>query len=121
MINALMVKNSQNNYNPLPKFGRDAPWLWRPNFRDVGSALSAIYLLENEMNQRYTRLKSANVLNVDNYNQIGSEPIHRIAIVFSNSTDLSGEKEQKSLFESTCQRICAMGKAVGIHLILERI
>ncbi|RUR75979.1 hypothetical protein ACF3DV_26475 [Chlorogloeopsis fritschii PCC 9212] len=113
-----MVKIIQNNYNSFPKFGKDTPWLWRPNFQDLNSALLAVCLLEDELNKRYTMLKSVKVVNIDNYNNIAAEPIPHIAVVFKNSTDLIGEKELKSLFESTCQRIVAMGKAVGIHLVL---
>ncbi len=112
-----MVKIIQNNYNSFPKFGKDAPWLWRPIFQDVTSALSALSLLEEEVNKRYTMLKSVKVLNIDNYNNIAPELIPHIAVVFKN-TDLIGDKEFKSLFESTCQRIITMGKAVGIHLVL---
>lgn len=119
--NAEMLKIIQNSYNSLPKFGRNAPWLWRPNFQDVSSALSALSLLEDEMNKRYRMLKGAKVLNLDNYNKIAAEPIHHIVVVFNNSVDLTGEKELKSLFESNCKRIREMGRAVGIHLILGRI
>ncbi|WP_315787935.1 hypothetical protein [Fischerella sp. JS2] len=113
-----MVKTIQNNYNYFPKFGKDAPWLWRPNFQDINSALLAVSLLEDELNKRYTMLQSVKVLNIDNYNNIAAEPIPHIVVVFNNSTNLIGEKEPKSVFESTCKRIIAMGKAVGIHLVL---
>ncbi|BAZ20696.1 cell division FtsK/SpoIIIE [Kalymmatonema gypsitolerans NIES-4073] len=114
-----MVTIMQNN--SLPKFGKNAPWLWRSNFQDVASALSALSLLEDEMNKRYTKLKCAKVLNLDNYNKIAAEPILHIAVVFNNSVDLMGEKELRTLFESTCKRIGEMGRAVGIYLILGRI
>ncbi|MBD2773347.1 hypothetical protein [Iningainema tapete] len=116
-----MVKNTQNNYNSLPRFRGNAPWLWRSNFRDVASALSALFLLEDEMNYRYTMLERAKVLNLDNYNKVAGEPLRRIAVVFNNSANLMESKELKSIFESTCERIGEMGKAVGIHLILGRL
>ncbi|KYC41019.1 hypothetical protein WA1_23110 [Scytonema hofmannii PCC 7110] len=116
-----MVQIINNRDNSLPKFGRSTPWLWRANCQDVVSALCALSLLEDEMNKRYKMLKSVKVVNLDSYNKIGNERIAHIAVVFNKGTDLIGEKELKSLFESTCKRIGEMGRKVGIHLILGQI
>jgi DNA segregation ATPase FtsK/SpoIIIE-like protein len=117
-----MQKITQNpNKTHFPTFGKNAPWLWRPNFQDVNTALSVLSFLEKEVQERYTMLESAKVVNIDSYNKIVKEPIPHIAVVLNDSTDLKGDKELKSLFESTCQRIGEMGRAVGIHLVLGAI
>ncbi|MEC4816120.1 MAG: FtsK/SpoIIIE domain-containing protein [Scytonema sp. PMC 1069.18] len=117
-----MQKITQNSKKTqFPKLGKNGPWLWRPNFQDVNTALSVLFFLENEMQQRYTVLERANVANLDSYNRVFTEAIPHVAIVLNDSSHLSGDKELKSLFESTCQRIGEMGKAVGIHLILGAI
>jgi len=96
-----------------------SPWLANPVLTTLDDALILLRQAVEEMEQRYQRLASEKVMNLQERLAKGHTDMPVRVIVFDEFADLilSGKAERRE-FETLVARIAAKGRAAGIHLIL---
>jgi S-DNA-T family DNA segregation ATPase FtsK/SpoIIIE len=96
-----------------------SPWLANPVLTTLDDALILLRQAVEEMEQRYQRLASEKVVNLQERLAKGLTDMPVRVIVFDEFADLilSGKAERRE-FETLVARIAAKGRAAGIHLIL---
>jgi len=107
MVDPKMVELSV--YNGIPHLL--TPVVTEPTF--IGSTLEWIL---KEMKRRYSLLEKAKVRNLKNYNASRITKLPYIVVVMDEFADLMAVAKKE--VEHSVQRLAAMGRATGIHLIL---
>lgn len=93
------------------------PHLLTPVIVDVDKILSALKWALSEMERRYKKFATANVRNIDGYNELaGFQALPYIVIIIDELADLMAYAPVE-VEDSIC-RIAQMARATGIHLIL---
>ncbi|THB66828.1 MAG: DNA translocase FtsK [Spirochaetaceae bacterium] len=104
------------------KFYNDIPHLLTPVITDPKKAFQALQYAVYEMERRYMLLDSMGVRDIASYNRkikekrIATAHLPYIVIVVDEFADLMATSGKE--LESTVARLCAMSRAVGIHVIL---
>ena len=92
------------------------PHLLTPVITDSGKATSALSWTVKEMENRYKLMSSEGVRNIDGYNQKHKLKMPYIVVAVDEMSDLmlvSGKE-----IESYVQKLSAMARAAGIHIIM---
>jgi S-DNA-T family DNA segregation ATPase FtsK/SpoIIIE len=104
------------------KLYNDIPHLMTPVITEPKKAFQALQYCIYEMERRYACLDSMGVRDIRNYNRrikernIAQEYMPYIVIIIDEFADLMATTGKE--LESTVARLCAMSRAVGIHLVL---
>jgi len=104
------------------KLYNDIPHLLTPVITEPKKAFQALQYCIYEMERRYACLDSMGVRDIRNYNKrikernIAQEYMPYIVIIIDEFADLMATTGKE--LESTVARLCAMSRAVGIHLVL---
>ena len=92
------------------------PHLLTPVITDAKKATAALSWTVREMENRYKLMSSVGVRNIDSYNQKHKIKMPYIIVVVDEMSDLmliSGKE-----IESYVQKLSAMARAAGIHIIM---
>ena len=104
------------------KFYNDIPHLLTPVITDPKRAFQALQYAIYEMERRYSLLDAMGVRDISSYNRkikdrkLATANLPYIVIVVDEFADLMATSGKE--LESTVARLCAMSRAVGIHLVL---
>jgi S-DNA-T family DNA segregation ATPase FtsK/SpoIIIE len=104
------------------KLYNDVPHLLTPVITEPKRAFQALQYCIYEMERRYACLDSMGVRDVRSYNRrirergMAAEHMPYIVVVIDEFADLMATTGKE--LESTVARLCAMSRAVGIHLVL---
>ncbi|GHU53273.1 hypothetical protein FACS189496_4510 [Bacilli bacterium] len=104
------------------KLYNDIPHLLTPVITERKKAFQALQYCIFEMERRYACLDSMGVRDIKSYNKrikergIAAEHMPYIVVVIDEFADLMATTGKE--LESTVARLAAMGRAVGIHLVL---
>ncbi|MDR1588308.1 MAG: DNA translocase FtsK [Treponema sp.] len=104
------------------KLYNDIPHLLTPVITEPKKAFQALQYCIYEMERRYACLDSMGVRDIRSYNKriseknIAQEHMPYIVVVIDEFADLMATTGKE--LESTVARLCAMSRAVGIHLVL---
>ncbi|MFW6362790.1 MAG: DNA translocase FtsK [Spirochaeta sp.] len=104
------------------KFYNDIPHLLTPVITDPKRAFQALQYAIYEMERRYSLLDAMGVRDIASYNrrikerELATASLPYIVIVVDEFADLMATSGKE--LESTVARLCAMSRAVGIHLVL---
>lgn len=104
------------------KLYNDIPHLLTPVITDSKKALQSLQYCLCEMERRYSLLDSLGVRDIASYNKrvternITAEKLPYIVVVIDEFADLMATTGKE--MEGTIARLCAMSRAVGIHLVL---
>ncbi len=96
--------------------------LLTPVITEPKKALQGLQYCICEMERRYAMLDGLSVRDIKSYNKkikkekIAAEPIPYIVIIIDEFADLMATTGKE--LEATVSRLCAMSRAVGIHLVL---
>ncbi|UTC62683.1 DNA translocase FtsK [Treponema sp. OMZ 787] len=96
--------------------------LLTPVITEPKRALQGLQYCICEMERRYAMLDSMSVRDIKSYNKkikrekIAAEPLPYIVIIIDEFADLMATTGKE--LEATVSRLCAMSRAVGIHLVL---
>ncbi|UTC66785.1 MULTISPECIES: DNA translocase FtsK [unclassified Treponema] len=96
--------------------------LLTPVITEPKKALQGLQYCICEMERRYAMLDSMSVRDIKSYNKkikrekIAAEPLPYIVIIIDEFADLMATTGKE--LEATVSRLCAMSRAVGIHLVL---
>ncbi|EMB32189.1 hypothetical protein HMPREF9727_00262 [Treponema denticola MYR-T] len=96
--------------------------LLTPVITEPKRALQGLQYCICEMERRYAMLDSMSVRDIKSYNKkikrekIAAEPLPYIVIIIDEFADLMSTTGKE--LEATVSRLCAMSRAVGIHLVL---
>ena len=93
-------------------------WLYEPVVKTKEDAISLMERLVIEMEDRYSRFERSRCSNLTAYNQKASMPLPRILCIFDEYADFMADKEAAKVLEQSIQRLGAMARAAGIHLII---
>jgi S-DNA-T family DNA segregation ATPase FtsK/SpoIIIE len=78
-------------------------------------AATALYIIEEEMNDRYIKLKTAGVQSIDNYDR---ERLPFIVVVIDELASLFDEDRDLGEVQNRIITLAQKGRAAGIHLVL---
>ena len=104
------------------KLYNDIPHLLTPVITEPNKALQSLQYCLCEMERRYALLDGLGVRDIINYNKrveerhIATEKLPYIVVIIDEFADLMATTGKE--LESTIARLCAMSRAVGIHLVL---
>lgn len=104
------------------KLYNDIPHLLTPVITEPKRALQSLQYCLCEMERRYALLDGMGVRDIVNYNKrieerhIATEKLPYIVVIIDEYADLMATTGKE--LESTIARLCAMSRAVGIHLVL---
>lgn len=104
------------------KFYNDIPHLLTPVITDPKRAFQALQYAIYEMERRYSLLDAMGVRDIASYNRkikerkLATASLPYIVIIVDEFADLMATSGKE--LESTVARLCAMSRAVGIHLVL---
>jgi S-DNA-T family DNA segregation ATPase FtsK/SpoIIIE len=104
------------------KLYNDVPHLLTPVITEPKRAFQALQYCIYEMERRYACLDSMGVRDIRSYNRrirersMAAEHMPYIVVVIDEFADLMATTGKE--LESTVARLCAMSRAVGIHLVL---
>ena len=104
------------------KLYNDIPHLLTPVITEPKKALQSLQYCLCEMERRYALLDGLGVRDIINYNKrveerhIATEKLPYIVVIIDEFADLMATTGKE--LESTIARLCAMSRAVGIHLVL---
>ncbi|GAB6089294.1 DNA translocase FtsK [Spirochaeta dissipatitropha] len=104
------------------KFYNDIPHLLTPVITDPKRAFQALQYAIYEMERRYSLLDAMGVRDLSSYNRkikerkLATANLPYIVIIVDEFADLMATSGKE--LESTVARLCAMSRAVGIHLVL---
>ena len=104
------------------KLYNDIPHLLTPVITEPKRALQSLQYCLCEMERRYALLDGMGVRDIINYNKrieerhIATEKLPYIVVIIDEYADLMATTGKE--LESTIARLCAMSRAVGIHLVL---
>ncbi len=127
-INGLLLKRAPSQLQLLLVDFKDAefdryksiPHLFSPIVSDTQDVVAQLKNVRKEMDKRYKSYLNAGVRNIREYNELqavsGKNPDPYIVVAIDEIADLM-ESSKKEVV-STIDRLSAMGRAAGIHLIL---
>ena len=104
------------------KLYNDIPHLLTPVITESKKAFQALQYCICEMERRYALLDGMGVRDIKSYNrrikerEIATEKLPYIVVIIDEFADLMATTGKE--LESTVARLCAMSRAVGIHLVL---
>ena len=104
------------------KLYNDIPHLLTPVITEPKKALQSLQYCLCEMERRYALLDGLGVRDIINYNKrveerhIATEKLPYIVVIIDEFADLMATTGKE--LESTIARLCAMSRAVGIHIVL---
>ncbi len=104
------------------KLYNDIPHLLTPVITEPKKALQSLQYCLCEMERRYALLDGMGVRDISNYNRrivernIATEKLPYIVVIIDEFADLMATTGRE--LESNVARLCAMSRAVGIHLVL---
>ncbi len=104
------------------KLYNDIPHLLTPVITEPKKAFQALQYCLCEMERRYALLDGMQVRDIENYNKrivernIATEKLPYIVVIIDEFADLMATSGKE--LETTVARLCAMSRAVGIHLVL---
>ena len=93
-------------------------WLYEPIVKTKEDAIVLMERLVVEMDSRYQRFEHSRCADLAGYNQRASQPIPRILCIFDEYADFMADKETAKALEQHIQRLGAMARAAGIHLVI---
>ena len=104
------------------KLYNDIPHLLTPVITEPKKAFQALQYCLCEMERRYALLDGMQVRDIESYNKrivergIATEKLPYIVVIIDEFADLMATSGKE--LETTVARLCAMSRAVGIHLVL---
>ena len=104
------------------KLYNDIPHLLTPVITEPKRALQSLHYCLCEMERRYALLDGMHVRDIMSYNKkivdehIAAEKIPYLVVIIDEFADLMATTGKE--LETTIARLCAMSRAVGIHLVL---
>lgn len=104
------------------KLYNDIPHLLTPVITEPKRAMQALQYCLCEMERRYAMLDGMGCRDIESYNtriverKIAQEKLPYIVVIIDEFADLMATTGKE--MESTVARLCAMSRAVGIHLVL---
>lgn len=101
----------------FPEF-ENMRWLYEPIVKTTEDAIALMERLVIEMDDRYQRFENARCANLSAYNQKASQPLPRILCIFDEYADFMADKTTAKALEQSIQRLGAMARAAGIHLVI---
>ena len=93
-------------------------WLYEPVVKTQEDAIALMERLVIEMEDRYQRFENARCSSLSAYNRKSSSPLPRILCIFDEYADFMADKAAAKVLEASIQRLGAMARAAGIHLII---
>ncbi len=93
-------------------------WLYEPVVKTREDAIALMERLVIEMDDRYQRFESSRCPDLSTYNHKSAVPLPRILCIFDEYADFMADKETAKALEQNIQRLGAMARAAGIHLII---
>ena len=93
-------------------------WLYEPIVKTQEGAIALMERLVVEMEDRYQRFENTRCSNLSAYNSKASQPLPRILCIFDEYADFMADKTAAKALEQSIQRLGAMARAAGIHLII---
>ncbi|MEL6882452.1 MAG: DNA translocase FtsK, partial [Cyanobacteria bacterium J06607_10] len=97
-------------------------WLYEPIVKDKEDAIALMERLVAEMDDRYQQFEQSRCSNLSGYNQQsqqkGERPLPRLLCIFDEYADFMADKETAKALEQSIQRLGAMARAAGIHLVI---
>ena len=93
-------------------------WLYEPIVKTKEDAIALMERLVVEMDGRYQCFEKARCSNLTQYNQKATAPVPRILCIFDEYADFMADKTAAKELEYSIQRLGAMARAAGIHLII---
>lgn len=86
---------------------------------EVQEAARVFWALVENMEERYSLLRSAKARNIDEYNLRASDPMPKMVVVVDELADMMLQKEETDTpVEKAIIRLAQKARAAGIHLIL---
>ncbi len=93
-------------------------WLYEPIVKTKEDAIALMERLVIEMDSRYQRFERSRCPDLATYNQKAQQPLPRLLCIFDEYADFMADKEAAKALEQQIQRLGAMARAAGIHLII---
>ena len=93
-------------------------WLYEPIVKTREDAIALMERLVIEMDERYQRFEKSRCPNLSAYNQKAAVPLPRLLCIFDEYADFMADKETAKALEQSIQRLGAMARAAGIHLVI---
>ncbi len=93
-------------------------WLYEPIVKTREDAIALMERLVLEMDDRYLRFEKNRCPDLSAYNQKAAVPLPRILCIFDEYADFMADKETAKALEQSIQRLGAMARAAGIHLVI---
>lgn len=93
-------------------------WLYEPIVKTREDAVLLMERLVTEMDSRYQRFERSRCPNLASYNQQSQIPLPRILCIFDEYADFMADKKTAQALEQSIQRLGAMARAAGIHLVI---
>ncbi len=93
-------------------------WLYEPIVKTKEDAIALMERLVAEMDSRYQRFERSRCPDLATYNQKAQQPLPRLLCIFDEYADFMADKEAAKALEQQIQRLGAMARAAGIHLII---
>lgn len=91
-------------------------------------ALDALRLLLAEVRNRMTKFRESKVTNVDEYNTLGQDELHRFLLVIDEAAEVFDvkpkEKDEKELYleiDKIMRTLARMSRAAGVHMLFGMI
>ncbi|MGB3296654.1 MAG: DNA translocase FtsK [Phormidesmis sp.] len=101
----------------FPEF-ENMRWLYEPIVKTREDAIALMERLVIEMDERYHRFEKSRCNDLFAYNQKAASPLPRILCIFDEYADFMADKETAKALEQSIQRLGAMARAAGIHLVI---
>ncbi|MGB7250423.1 MAG: DNA translocase FtsK, partial [Phormidesmis sp.] len=101
----------------FPEF-EQMPWLYEPIVKTREEAIALMERLVIEMDSRYQRFEGSRCPDLATYNSKASVPLPRILCIFDEYADFMADRETAKALEQSIQRLGAMARAAGIHLVI---
>lgn len=93
-------------------------WLYEPIVKTKEDAIALMKRLVAEMDSRYQRFERSRCSDLATYNQKAQQPIPRLLCIFDEYADFMADKDAAKALEQHIQRLGAMARAAGIHLVI---
>ncbi len=93
-------------------------WLYQPIVKTREDAVALMEQLVIEMDSRYQRFEKSRCSDLAAYNQKSTQPLPRLLCIFDEYADFMADKETAKALEQSIQRLGAMARAAGIHLVI---
>ena len=93
-------------------------WLYEPIVKTAEDAIALMERLVIEMDDRYQSFENTQCANLSAYNQKANQPLPRILCIFDEYADFMADRTTAKALEQSIQRLGAMARAAGIHLVI---